>query len=320
MMWIVALFSCFVVIYARAPLNHGVYNERLAERVVGGVDALPNTWTWQVSLQYDSSNYNEYYHICGGSIIDSSYVMTAAHCILSPDPRHYRVVTGEYNLFEYDGSEQFSYVDKLIVHPGWTGDLGNGNDIALLRLVNPVYDNGFVKLAELPAIDQVLPHNFACYITGWGLLATGGSVPAILQEATIPVVEHAVCSTHAWWGDLAKKTMLWAGGDGRTAGCQLLISLPLKIPPLNSDTPDNSIPTACWVNSGPKGDSGGPLSCFTDGAWRVHGVVSYGPSGNCNMVSKPTVFTRVSSFMNWMYSCRNGSELSARRVIRCTEL
>ena len=55
----------------------------------------------------------------------------------------------------------------------------------------------------------------------------------------------------------------------------------------------------CYLS---QGDSGGPLNCFSDGAWRVHGVVSYGPSGACNQVSKPTVFTRVSSFIEWIYS------------------
>lgn len=51
-----------------------------------------------------------------------------------------------------------------------------------------------------------------------------------------------------------------------------------------------------------QGDSGGPLNCYTDGAWRVHGVVSYGPAGMCNQVTKPTVFTRVSSFIDWIHS------------------
>ena len=66
-----------------------------------------------------------------------------------------------------------------------------------------------------------------------------------------------------------------------------------------------------------QGDSGGPLSCFTDGAWRVHGVVSYGPSGWCNQVTKPTVFTRVSSFIDWinsvshLYSLRCESECAS---------
>lgn len=51
-----------------------------------------------------------------------------------------------------------------------------------------------------------------------------------------------------------------------------------------------------------QGDSGGPLNCFIDGVWTVQGVVSYGPSGMCNQYQKPTVFTRVSSFVNWIIS------------------
>ncbi|KAG7262262.1 hypothetical protein CRUP_000083, partial [Coryphaenoides rupestris] len=147
----------------------------------------------------------------------------------------YRVVAGEHHLYQDDGTEQFIGVERITVHPEWTGDLANGNDIALLRLATSVYDNGFVEL-----------------------------------ESPIAVVEHSICSTYEWWGSIALKTMVCAGGDGYISGCQ--------------------------------GDSGGPLSCFTDGAWRLHGVVSYGPSGYCNQYSKPTVFTRVASFLDWIYA------------------
>lgn len=66
-------------------------------------------------------------------------------------------------------------------------------------------------------------------------LSAGGSVPAILQEAAIPVVEHAVCSTPAWWGDFATKTMVCAGGDGRTAGCQVKENCDNNSNPLRPD-------------------------------------------------------------------------------------
>uniref|UniRef100_A0A3Q3L258 Chymotrypsin-like elastase family member 2A n=2 Tax=Mastacembelus armatus TaxID=205130 RepID=A0A3Q3L258_9TELE len=266
MIWLLTFLSCIWLIGAESPFNHRVHNER----VIGGHDAQPNTWKWQVSLQYDAYDDALYYHICGGTIVESFYIMTAAHCILSMDPKLYRVVVGEYNLYKYDGSEQFIPVERIIVHPGWNGDLGKGNDIALLRLANPVYNNGYVAIANLPYPGQMLPHGFTCYITGWGLMSDGGSTPDILQVAPINVVEHSVCSQPDWWGSIALRTMVCAGGDGVISGCQ--------------------------------GDSGGPLSCFTGGAWTVHGVVSYGPSGMCNQVSKPTVFTRVSSFQDWIYS------------------
>jgi len=49
-----------------------------------------------------------------------------------------------------------------------------------------------------------------------------GSVPEILQESPIAVVEHSLCSTYEWWGSMALKTMICAGGDGRISGCQVL--------------------------------------------------------------------------------------------------
>ncbi|XP_073344020.1 elastase-1-like [Pagrus major] len=266
MIGLVAFVSFVGLICAEQPFNHNVHNER----VIGGNNAPPNKWKWQISLQQDAYNDGSYYHLCGGTIIDSLNVMTAAHCILSMDASTYRVVAGEYNLYQYDGSEQFIGVDRITVHPGWTGDLGNGNDIAILRLSQPVYDNGYVAIAELPYPGETMPDGFTCYITGWGLMDYYGTVPDILQEAAIPVVAHSVCSQPNWWGSLAKQNMVCAGGDGVISGCQ--------------------------------GDSGGPLNCHTNGAWRVHGVVSYGPQGMCNQVTKPTVFTRVSSFEDWIFS------------------
>ncbi|XP_061569168.1 chymotrypsin-like elastase family member 1 [Cololabis saira] len=266
MIWLVTLLSCAGLIWAEQPLNHNEQNDR----VIGGYDADRLMWRWQASLQYDSYNDGYFGHICGGTIIDAFYIMTAAHCILSKDSSKYRVVVGEYQLYKDEGTEQNINVESIIVHPEWNGDLGKGNDIALLKLADPVIGTNYVLLANLPYPEQTLDHDFTCYISGWGLIDYVGTPVEILQEAPISVVEHAVCSRHEVWGSLALKTMVCAGGDGVISGCQ--------------------------------GDSGGPLNCYTDGAWRVHGVVSYGPAGMCNQYSKPTVFTRVSSFMDWMYS------------------
>ncbi|KAM3860198.1 chymotrypsin-like elastase family member 1 [Diretmus argenteus] len=269
MIQLVALISCIGLICAAVPFDPNVHNER----VIGGYDAERNRWKSQVSLQHNTYDDGLHYHICGGTLVDSYHVVTAAHCIISAEANLYRVVMGEHNIYEYEGTEQFRDVAQIFVHPGWTDDLAKGNDIALLRLVKPVYANGYVEVANLPYPGQMLPHNFICYITGWGLTSTESDAPAVLQMAPISVVEHSVCSRYEWWGSIALRTMICAGGDGLTSGCQ--------------------------------GDSGGPLHCFTDGAWRVHGVVSYGPAGHCNQVSKPTVFTRISSFQDWMYSLSN---------------
>lgn len=59
-------------------------------RVVGGQDASPHSWPWQISLRVNGG------HICGGTLIDAEYVVTAAHCVYrNPYPSGYTVVVGK---------------------------------------------------------------------------------------------------------------------------------------------------------------------------------------------------------------------------------
>ena len=48
-------------------------------RIVGGSNADISDYPWQVSLQRRSGS--GWYHICGGSIIDNRWIVTAAHCV-----------------------------------------------------------------------------------------------------------------------------------------------------------------------------------------------------------------------------------------------
>lgn len=57
--------------------------------------------------------------------------------------------------------------------------------------------------------------------------------------------------------------------------------------------------TPCGAVPG-QGDSGGPLNCQREGLWEVHGIVSFGSSWGCNTYKKPTVFTRVSAYIDWI--------------------
>lgn len=70
----VSIICCIMIsqncstVCGRAPLN---------TRIVGGVDATGGSWPWQVSLH--SSTYGG--HFCGGSLINTEWVLTAAHCL-----------------------------------------------------------------------------------------------------------------------------------------------------------------------------------------------------------------------------------------------
>ena len=45
-------------------------------RVVGGTDAAPGEWCWHAALV---NSLNQY--LCGGALIGTQWVLTAAHCI-----------------------------------------------------------------------------------------------------------------------------------------------------------------------------------------------------------------------------------------------
>ena len=46
----------------------------VSERVVGGVEAVPHSWPWMVSLQHNGR------HFCGGSLVNNEWVVSAAQC------------------------------------------------------------------------------------------------------------------------------------------------------------------------------------------------------------------------------------------------
>ncbi|XP_056400086.1 chymotrypsin-C-like [Hyla sarda] len=238
----------------------------ILSRVVGGHDVRANSWPWQISLQYQGSSGN-WGHTCGGTLIADNWVLTAAHCISSD--RTYRVVLGKHNLLEEEEGSVIISPEKIIVHEKYSSFLLIRNDIALIKLSEPVQVSDTVQPACLPAKGAVLSHDFPCYVTGWGRLYTNGPIADNLQQALLPVVDHATCSKSDWWSFQVTTDMVCAGGDGIVSGCN--------------------------------GDSGGPLNCqAADGSWEVHGVVSFGSGVSCNYEKKPTVFTRVSAYQDWI--------------------
>uniref|UniRef100_A0A4X1W7U1 EF-hand domain family member D2 n=2 Tax=Sus scrofa TaxID=9823 RepID=A0A4X1W7U1_PIG len=237
----------------------------LSARVVGGENAIPHSWPWQISLQYLSGD--TWKHTCGGTLITSTHVLTAAHCI--SNSRTYRVALGKNNLeVEDEEGSLVVGVDSIFVHEKWNSLLIR-NDIALIKLAEPVELSDTIQVSCLPEEGSLLPQDYPCYVTGWGRLWTNGPIAAELQQGLQPVVDHATCSQRDWWGSTVRDTMVCAGGDGVISACN--------------------------------GDSGGPLNCQAEnGSWEVRGIVSFGSGLGCNTYKKPTVFTRVSAYIDWI--------------------
>uniref|UniRef100_A0A2K6PT76 pancreatic elastase II n=1 Tax=Rhinopithecus roxellana TaxID=61622 RepID=A0A2K6PT76_RHIRO len=236
-------------------------------RVVGGEEAKRNSWPWQVSLQYTSNG--NWHHTCGGTLIANKWVLTAAHCISSS--RTYRVVLGRHNLNIAESGSLTVSVSKTVVHQNWNSNqISKGYDIALVKLANSVSLTNKIQLACLPPAGTILPNNYPCYVTGWGRLQTNGALPDVLQQGRLLVVDYATCSSSGWWGSTVKTSMICAGGDGKISSCNERAEEP-----------------PCLV---------------LDAGREEHSIVSFGSSLGCNYYHKPSVFTRVSNYIDWINS------------------
>ncbi|OXA40118.1 trypsin alpha-3 isoform X1 [Folsomia candida] len=176
------------------------------ERIVGGTEATRGEFPWIVTIQVGS-------HICGGSIVNANWIVTAAHCADYAANR-YTIIGGEHNLNTNQGSEQSRTVAQIIKHPSYNPST-YANDIALMRLSSPFTFGTYVRAANLPASGAGVSGNLV--VCGWGTTSQGGSLSALLLKVTVPFVNTATCQQA--YGSQIVPGMICAGTGGRDS-CQ----------------------------------------------------------------------------------------------------
>uniref|UniRef100_A0A8D2J496 Chymotrypsin like n=1 Tax=Varanus komodoensis TaxID=61221 RepID=A0A8D2J496_VARKO len=174
-------------------------NVRDAERIVNGENATPGLWPWQVSLQTSSNH-----HFCGGSLINANWVITAAHCNVSPE--YHFAILGEFDRSSGAEPVQRRSIAKAITHPYWDSRTMN-NDITLLKLSSPVQLNS-----------HTLPSGLKCITTGWGQTSSTGTWTAeVRQQVAVPLVTVNQCQQY--WGIQITSSITCAGAVG-ACSCQ----------------------------------------------------------------------------------------------------
>ena len=152
-------------------------------RIIGGKAVKIEDVPYQISLR------NLGFHTCGGSIISSDFILTAAHCVEINIEVFYRIRAGSSNNL-FGGS--MHKVKKIIIHSGFnmTKEGVPVNDIALVQ-VTPPFKFGKTRSA-IPLFEGVTKSGSNATISGWGTADT--VLPPInLQAVNIPTISKEEC-------------------------------------------------------------------------------------------------------------------------------
>lgn len=248
-------------------------------RIVGGFPVRPGQWQSVVAI-YRRSFANGRSPLCGGSIVDREWVLTAGHCVAMRDASGIAVPRAADDLFIREGTTNLDVggnhlnVSQVVLHPEYS-KAPKVNDIALIRLAAPARSTR-QQLAPRARMSDLLADGSMVVIVGFGLVSPKpvnpppdfrpGPASNLLLQAEVPIVSKPKCMTV--YPTVGTGATFCAGFDeGGKDTCQ--------------------------------GDSGGPVFA-RDPLGQAHqiGIVSYG--AGCAQPRAWGVYVAVGHFEDWI--------------------
>ncbi|CAH0559645.1 unnamed protein product [Brassicogethes aeneus] len=262
----------------------GMKRVRTAALSVGGVPVEKGDYPWQVAIFKKIGD--EFSPICGGSMLNTKIILTAAHCMvdenkdgtISITPGNFEVAVGKfYRQYRHpeDKDAQYSPVKEILPSGDYRGSFGSyTSDIALLvvkiefkpsKMVQPVCrDNS--NIIHLTAGQLGV-------VTGWGYTKHGGEASNELRELVVPFEEDSICRSKL----PLEYVHRYYSNDKLCAGFH------------------NNSKSVC------EGDSGGGLVFEQNQRYYIRGIVSISPrqDGSCD-IQQYTLYTNVNKFNSFI--------------------
>ncbi len=225
-----------------------------SKRIIGGQEASIDQYPYMAGLVNRGDDARNVF--CGAAVLNSQWIVTAAHCLVGEKANNLDVLTGVDDVSTTAGERL--PVKRIIVHPNYDDDAVL-NDIALLELYKPTSAPGIrAATSSDVALEQT---GQPVSVAGWGNTSTTGEqFPTQLRDVNLQIADFAACN--AAFGGLENVHLCaWIPGGGKDS-CQ--------------------------------GDSGGPLVARGNEGPVLVGIVSFGD--DCGSATHPGVYAKVSQF------------------------
>ena len=176
----------------------GLIEKPSMTRIFGGHPVQKNRYPWVARFSWKGND-----HWCGGSLINSRWILTAGHCVSRCDAAgrncidhqisDIKVFLGDHDKDKVEGQEIELDISEIIKHPNYVGP--NNHDVALLKLSK---DFDFTKDAHrhirpicLPDDDTQSYVGWEAIVVGWGAKDPQYNMPSILQEINGNVLSNS---------------------------------------------------------------------------------------------------------------------------------
>ena len=227
-------------------------------RIIGGEEASSDAWPWMAAIIEGNSNYRDLN--CGAVLIDTRWVLTAAHCVSEPP---FEVLMGVTDLYQ-TGTR--IGVKNVYIHSGYFNSQGTlMPDIALIELSSDAPYQP-ISLYSGSKSDSLVGE--IATVIGWGSIdAYGRTYPNDLMQVDVPIVSYEVCNEV--YNGIITEYELCAGYEaGGVDSCT--------------------------------GDSGGPLMVHQGNGWKLVGITAWGEGcAKPGFYGVYTKISEVSDWIQW---------------------